>query len=142
VGDIVKSEADYTLYHPKWYRPRVSVWWWLQRWSYLLFVVRELTSVFVAAFALVLLWALYAVRLGPDAYAHFLARLKTPPFLALNAVALLFVLYHAVAWLLLTPRAMIVRVRGRRLPDGLVVAANFVGWLVLSVAVTWALWRR
>ena len=137
----MKARADYTLYHPKWYRPRVSVWWWLQKWSYLLFVVRELTSVFVAVFAAVLLWELYALRGGPEAYAHFLARLKTTPLLALHAVALPFVLFHAVAWLRLTPRAMIVRVRGRRLSDGLIVAVNFIAWLLLSIAVARALWK-
>jgi len=137
----VKARADYTLYHPKWYRPRVSVWWWLQKRSYLLFVLRELTSVFVAVFAAVLLWELYALRTGPEAYAHFLARLKTAPFLALHAVALLFVFYHAVAWFLLTPRAMILRVRGRRVSDGLIVAVNIIAWLLLSIAVARMLWK-
>ena len=137
----MKARADYTLYHPKWYRPRVSVWWWLQKRSYLLFVIRELTSVFVAIFAGVLLWELYALRVGPEAYANFLARLKTAPFLVLHAVALLFVLYHAAAWFLLTPQAMIVRVRGRRLPDGLIVTVNVVAWVLLSVAVARVLYK-
>jgi len=72
------SEPHYTLYHPRWYRRRVSVWWWLQNRSYTGFVLRELTSVFVAFFAVVYLWQLHAVAQGPDAYAQFLARLRTP----------------------------------------------------------------
>ena len=37
------------------YRPRVSRFWWLRRRSYLLFVLRELSSVFVAWFVVYLL---------------------------------------------------------------------------------------
>src|SRR2546426_4976960 len=52
----MSAESRYTLYHPRWYRRRVSVWWWLQNRAYAGFVLRELTSVFVAFFAGVTLW--------------------------------------------------------------------------------------
>ena len=137
----MSAEPHYTLYHPRWYRRRVSVWWWLRKWSYAGFVLREVTSVFVAFFALVYLWQLRAVAQGPEAYAQFLARLKTPLFLALNTVAFLFVLFHAVTWLNLTPKAMVVRVRGTRVPDAVVIGLNYGAWLVVSVAVAWVLLR-
>ncbi|HKZ04657.1 MAG TPA: fumarate reductase subunit C [Methylomirabilota bacterium] len=135
------SAPHYTLYHPRWYRRRVSVWWWLQKRSYTTFVLRELTSVFVAFFAVVLLWQLRALVQGPEAYAHFLARLRTPLFLALNGVAFLFVLFHAITWLHLTPKAMVVRLRGKRVSDSLILAANYAAWLVLSAAVAVVLLR-
>src|SRR5262249_31525518 len=83
----MSADPHYPLYHPRWYRRRVSVWWWLRKRSYARFVLRELTSVFVAFFAVIYLWQLWAVVQGPDAYARFLARLRTPLFLALDAVA-------------------------------------------------------
>src|SRR5438132_766531 len=43
----------YTEYHPRWYRTRVSTWWWLARWPYLKFILREISSVFVAWFVVV-----------------------------------------------------------------------------------------
>src|SRR3989454_11117143 len=49
-GRPTSAEAHYTPYHPRWYRRRVSVWWWLQNRAYAGFVLRELTSVFVAFF--------------------------------------------------------------------------------------------
>src|SRR5216110_559862 len=107
----------YTLYHPRWYRRRVSVWWWLGRRSYAWFVLRELTSVFVAFFAVILLWQLRAVTTGPEAYGQFLARLGTPLLLIIDAVAFLFVLVHAITWFNLTPKAMVVRLGGKRVPD-------------------------
>src|SRR6266446_3475548 len=64
-GHEMSTEPHYTLYHPRWYRRRVSVWWWLQNRSYTAFVLRELTSVFVAFFAVVYLWQLRALAQGP-----------------------------------------------------------------------------
>lgn len=135
------SEPHYTLYHPRWYRRRVSVWWWLQNRSYTGFVLRELTSVFVAFFAVVSLWQLRALAQGPDVYVQFLARLRTPRFLALDTVAFLFVLFHAITWFNLTPKAMVVRLRGKRVPDWVIVGQNYVAWLVLSGLVAFVLLR-
>jgi len=137
----MSAEVRYTPYHPKWYRRRVSVWWWLQNATYTVFVLRELTSVFVALFALLLLWQVRAVAHGPEAYAQFLARLRTPLIFALNSLGLLFVLFHAITWFHLAPKAMVVRLRGKRVPDWLVAASNYLACLLLSVAVAWILLR-
>lgn len=137
----MSARPHHTPYHPRWYRRRVSVWWWLQKRAYATFVFRELTSIFVAFFALMLLWQLRALGQGPQAYADFLARLRTPFLLALHAVAFLFVLFHAVTWFNLAPRAMVVRLQGRRVPDWVIAGANYAAWLVLSGAVAWVLLR-
>ena len=134
-------EPRYTLYHPRWYRRRVSVWWWLQNRSYAGFVLRELTSVFVAFFAVIYLWQLRALVQGPEAYARFLTRLGTPLFLALNGVAFLFVLFHAITWFNLAPKAMVVRFSGKRLPDWVIVSLNYGAWLFFSGAVAFILLR-
>jgi fumarate reductase subunit C len=137
----MSTEPPYTLYHPRWYRRRVSVWWWLQNRSYSGFVLRELTSVFVAFFAVVYLWQLRALAQGPEAYERFLARLRTPLFLALDTVVFLFVLFHTITWFNLTPKAMVLRVRGKRVPDWAIVGSNYVAWLVLSGTVAFVLLR-
>jgi len=137
----VSAPAGYTPYHPRWYRRRVSVWWWLESRSYAGFVLRELTSIFVAFFALVLLWQVRSLAQGPEAYSRFLARLQTPLFLALNGVALLFLLFHSVTWFNLAPTAMVVRLRGKRVPDLVIAGANYAAWVVLSAAVAAILLR-
>src|SRR5437867_13216237 len=131
----MSAEPHYTLYQPRWYRRRVSVWWWLQNRSYTGFVLRELTSVFVAFFAVVYLWQLRALAQGPEAYAQFLARLGTPLFVALHAVTFLFVLLHSVTWFNLAPRAVVVRLRGTRVTDWVVVGVSYAAGLVLSAIV-------
>jgi fumarate reductase subunit C len=131
----------YTLYHPAWYRHRMSVFWWLRKASYAWFVLRELTSVFVAYTAVLLILELRALAAGPDAHARFLSRLASPPIVVLDAVALLLVVVHAVTWFNLAPTAMVVRLRGERVPDRAIAAANYAAWLVLSLAVAWVLTR-
>lgn len=135
----MSAGTRYTPYHPKWYRPHVSVWWWLKNRSYTTFVLRELTSVCVAFFALLSLWQLRAVTQGPEAYAHFLARLRTPLLIALNSVAFVGVLFHAVTWFNLAPKAMIIRLQGRRVPDWVVAGINYLACVLLSGAIVWLL---
>src|SRR5207245_4729622 len=140
-SEMSDDHAHYTAYHPRWYRRRMSVWWWLKDVAYTKFVVRETTSVFVAFFAMLYLWQLRSVAQGPDAYARSLARLKTPLFLTLDIVALVFVLFHTITWFNLTPTAMVVRVKGKRLPDKIVAGSNYVVWVLVSAAVAWILTR-
>ena len=137
----MSAEPHYTLYHPRWYRRRVPVWWWLQNRAYAGFVLRELTSVFVAYFAVLNLWQVRALAQGPEAYGRFLARLQTPLFLALDTVAFLFVLFHAITWFNLAPKAMVVRLSGKRVPDAVILGLNYAAWIVLSAAVAVVLLR-
>ncbi len=137
----MNTSSRYTPYHAKWYRRRVSVWWWLQKPSYATFVLRELTSVFVAFFAGIMLWEVRALAQGPDAYGRFLAILRTPLFVTLDTLAFLFVLFHAITWFNLAPKAMVVRLGGKRLPDWIIAGGNYCAWLLLSGIVGWILLR-
>jgi fumarate reductase subunit C len=85
--------------------------------------------------------AIRALGHGPDAYARVLARLRTPLFVILNALALAFVLFHSITWFNLAPKAMVVRLNGKRVPDLVVAGANYAAWIVLSAAVAALLLR-
>jgi succinate dehydrogenase subunit C len=137
----MSAGAHYTPYHPKWYRKRVSVWWWLESGSYTGFVLRELSAVAVAFFAAVLIAQIRALAGGPEAYARFTAVLASPPVLVLSVIAFLFVLFHAVTWFNLAPTAMVIRVRGKRVPDGAISGSNYAAWVVLSAVVAFLMLR-
>ena len=129
----------YTEYHPRWYRPRVSTWWWLKRRSYLVFILRELSSVFVAWSVVFLLLLVAAVSGGEDGYRQFLAWAGGPLVVLLNAVSLLFVVFHAVTWFQLAPQAMVVRWRGQRVPGAWIAASNYAAWALASALLVWLL---
>ena len=130
-----------TEYLPKSYHPRVSTYWWLARWPYLKFILRELSSVFVAFFVVVTLLQIRALGQGPVEYAAFQQWLRSPLILAINAVSFLFVLFHTVTWFNLAPKAMAVRMGGKRLPDLMIAAPNYIGWAVVSAVIAWLVLR-
>ena len=142
----VQSERDrrrteYTEFHPRWYKSRVSTWWWLGRWSYLKFILREISSVFVAWFVVELLLALHALSGGPQKYEEFQGFLRNPLVVALNVVSLFFVLFHAVTWFNLAPKAMAVRLGGKRVPNLWIAGPNYLAWAAVSAIVAWFLLR-
>ena len=121
----------------RYYRRRVPLLWWTRRRSYTFFMLRELSSVFVAVFVVELLFLVRAVAHGPSAYQGFLDTMANPAMIVLNVVALAFLLLHAVTFANLTPRAMVVRLRGRRVPSRLILAGVYLGWLVVTAFLTW-----
>ena len=131
----MNARTAYTPFHPKWFRRRVSVWWWLKSRSYSFFVLRELTSVFVALAAFLLLGLVGSVAEGPRAYEAFLAGLGRPVVVALSAVTFVFVLFHAITWFHLAPKAMAVRVGGKAVPDWVVACLNYAAWAVVTAGV-------
>ncbi len=136
------AKPVYTEYHPRWYRPRMSTWWWLGRRSYLAFILRELSSLFVAWSVAYLLLLVRAVSQGSIRYQAFLDWSARPGILVLNLVTLLFLVFHAVTWFNLAPQAMVVRFRGRRVPGTWIAVSNFAAWALVSALVAWLLVGR
>jgi fumarate reductase subunit C len=135
------APVRYTPYHPKWYRRPVSVWWWLESWRYTRFVLRELTSVPVGFFALVTLWQIAALGQGPEAYARFQAAMRTPLFLTLHLLSLFALFFHALTWFHLAPKALTLRLGGKKVADSVIVFLNYAAWIAVSAAVAW-IWLR
>ena len=119
------------------YRPRVSIWWWTRKRTYFVFVMRELSSIFVAWFVVYLMLLVYAVGQSEAAYQRFLDWAASPWVVALNVVALVFVLLHTVTWFALTPQAMSVRVMERTVPAFHIIAGQYTGLVVVSLFVLW-----
>jgi fumarate reductase subunit C len=133
----MSSIPPYTTHHPRWIRQRISTYWWLQRRSYLAFILRELSSIFVAWFVVYLLLLARAIDQGADVYREFLQWSAGARVLALNLVSLFFVVFHAVTWFNLAPQAMTVHVGRRRVPGAWISASNYAAWVVVSALVVW-----
>jgi fumarate reductase subunit C len=103
--------------------------------SYLLFILRELSSVFVAWSVVYLLLVVLAVSQGKP----FPDWASNPFVLLLNLVSLLFVVFHTVTWFNLAPRAMVVRLGGKRVPGTWIAGSNYLAWALVSALAAWAL---
>jgi fumarate reductase subunit C len=107
--------------------------WWLKRRSYFLFMVRELTCVFVGGYALFLV--ILASRLGDQQ--AFGELLGNPWVIALQVVSLPMVLYHTVTWLNLTPQVLVVWRGETRVSPFLIAGVHYLAWFGVSVVVLW-----
>ena len=123
------------------YQPRVSLLWWTRKLSYFLFVMRELSSLFVAWLVLYLLLFVRAVGSGQEAYVEFLDWATSPWLVTLNVVALAFLVLHTVTWFSLTPQAMVLAVGGRRVPPAAIIGAQYAALAVVSAFVYWLVTR-
>jgi fumarate reductase subunit C len=152
---------------PTTYRQPMSRLWWLKKRTYFMFVLRELSSIFVAWFAVFLMIMIFAIGRGEESYRNFMNWAGSPVVIVINVVALAFAILHTVTWFALTPQAMVVRgprsrqvpamkevsVAGRRMtaatvvrvggrmPAGLVIASQYVGLAVVSAFVVWLVLR-
>ncbi len=109
----------------------------MKRPSSLAFILREVSSIFVAWFVVFFLMLVAAVGRGEAAYQEFMRWAVNPGIVLLNLVSLLFVVFHAVTWFNLAPRAMVVHMRGKRVPGKLIAASNYGAWVVTSLLVAW-----
>lgn len=131
----------YTDYHPRWLRRRVSTYWWLEKPSYLAFVLREGSCLFVAWFVVYLLLLIRRVLQGEPAYQEFLTWSGRPSVLLLNIVSFAFLLYHAVTFFDAAPRALSVHIGKARVPEWIVAASHYAAWLMASLLVFWLVLR-
>jgi fumarate reductase subunit C len=110
--------------------------WWRRNPFYIFYMLREATSVFVALYALQLLYGLYTLAVGEAAFDAWLVSLRHPLFLVFHGVALAAALLHAFTWFNVAPKAMPVLYLGsHRVADRTLVWAQYLIFAVISVAI-------
>ena len=117
------------------YRKPISNTWWMTRKPYILFMIRELTSVFVAGYCIFLLVIIFKLSKGSLAYINFISTLQSPTSIGLHFISLIFVLYHTITWFNLTPKILVLYKGENRVPQGLVAGVFYAGWIVISIII-------
>ena len=108
--------------------------WYFRHPRYLRYMSREITCMFIGAFALLLLCALGRLADGQAAYESFLAALQGPWSIFGLLVVLIFAVHNATSWFNVTPKAMPVQIGEEFLPGKYIVAAHYAVWVAVSVA--------
>ena len=117
------------------YLKPISNLWWIKRKPYILFMIRELTSVFVAGYCIFLLVLIFKLGEGPPAYTNFISTLQSPTSIALHSISLIFVLYHTITWFNLTPKILVLYRGENRVSQRLVAGIFYVGWIIISIII-------
>ena len=117
------------------YYRKMPATWWLRKKSYFLFMLRELSSVFIALFLVVYLVQIYQLTKGPDAYIAFTQKLSSPGWILFHVVVLLFAVYHSVTWFQSSAVVLPLRLGDHLVSRQTVTALHIVAWAVISLAV-------
>jgi fumarate reductase subunit C len=107
--------------------------WWLTNPSYTWFMVRDVTSIFIAGYCVFLLVLLYRANQGPESFKWFYASLGSWVSTILHLIALAFAAYHSVTFFNLTPRVMVVFRGDEKVPDKVIAGLHFGLWALVSV---------
>ncbi len=109
--------------------------WWLRKGAYFAFMIRELTSLAVLAYALLIIWALWSAATG--AFSAFFDFLKTPLSVWGHIVVLMLALYHTGTWIALTPKVMVLWQDDEQVEPDVIAGANGILFLAITGGVLW-----
>jgi len=135
------KNPQYSRFKPEMYNPPMSIFWWIHKKAYVKFILRELTSIFVAAYALILIFQVYAIGQGEDAWLVLIDWFSSPLSVILHIVILVFVLFHTITWFNLAPSAIVLKIGKKRIPGSVIILGNYLMWIILSAGIAWLIVR-
>jgi fumarate reductase subunit C len=116
-------------------RPVSKTGWWLKHPRYLRYMSREVTCVFIGAFALLLLCTVERLSKGQEAFDSFIAALQGPWSVLGLLIVLIFAVHNTTSWFNVTPKAMPVQIGEEFLAGKYIVGAHYAAWALASLVV-------
>ena len=109
--------------------------WWRRDPFFLRYMAREATSVFVVAYALILLAGVIRLSQGEGAFDDWREGLASPMSVAFHAFLFAVFAYHTWSWFRIMPKTMApVVVGGRRLAGTTITALGVCAAIAASIA--------
>ena len=117
------------------YPRRRSRTWYLESWPYRLFMLRELSAVFLALYTVLLLVLVTKVQEGPAAFADYVDTLRSPLLVGVHVLIMAFALLHTVTWFQAVPKGLPLRRGEEAVPPQLMIGASYALLLAVTVVV-------
>ena len=115
--------------------------WWKRDAYFIRYMAREVTAVFVAAYAAVLLFGLVRLSQGEAAFNGWLQYLKTPWMLVFHVIVLATFVYHTWSWFKIMPKTMpMMFVGGKRVEGATITRTGYLVTIVATVLVLAIVW--
>ncbi len=110
--------------------------WWTRHGYFKRYMIREGTSVFLALFALEILFGLVALSRGEAAYDRWLAMLTNPWFVVFHILVFVAACYHTVTWFSVSPKTMPpMQVKGKSITPDQIIAGQYVVLAITTLVV-------
>lgn len=113
--------------------------WYFRMPRYMRYMAREVTSIFIGIYTVILLCGLARLSDGPEQWDAFLKALQTPASVVFLLIALAFALYNSFTWFNVAPKALPIQVGEEFMPPSVVAGGHYVVWVLLSLFILfWA----
>lgn len=110
--------------------------WWRRNPRHLRYLIREGTSLFVGAYAALLVWGLSAIAAGPDAWERWLGVMRQPLMGCLHLLIFFAACWHSVTWFAVAPKTMPpLKPGGRPLSSRALVAMQYLMAALVSALI-------
>ena len=109
--------------------------WFMTHARYKSYMLHEVSSLFVGLYMALLIYGLFKLGSGPDAWAGFLAFVKSPLVVILSLIAFAFFIIHTVSWFQAVPQAMRIQQGEHFVPGKLIVGGHYAVLGVFSLFV-------
>lgn len=115
--------------------------WYRRNPRFTAYMLREGSAIFLALYALILLWGLTALAGGPESYQSWLAFLASPLSVLLHLLILAAACYHTYTWFQVAPKATPPLSLGtKRVPDQAIIMGGYAGFAVVSLLILIIAW--
>lgn len=109
--------------------------WWKRNPFFMAYVLRELTSVAVLAYAVVLAVGLLRLSQGPVQWNAFIDAITSPLGIALHLIILISMVIHTKSWFEIMPKTMPpVVINGKTIPATTITRLGWLASLVVFMA--------
>ena len=113
--------------------------WWLTNLHYFIFMMRELSAVFIALFLFQFMQIPGHLLIHADTWAECHDWFMKPGVIAFNTVALLFAVLHTVTFFQAGAVIMPMKIGKNPVPAAAMVGGNLAGCVALTVGLIWLL---
>ncbi|BEU01707.1 fumarate reductase subunit C [Agarivorans sp. OAG1] len=116
------------------YERKMGATWWLKNTFHTKYIIREGSSLVIAIYSFVLLFGLFRLSQGAEAFNGWLDAMSQPGWVVFHILSLAWTLYHSITWFSLAPKAANIWLGQKRVPDSWIVSGMYGALAVISLA--------
>ena len=109
--------------------------WFLTHARYKNYILHEVTCIFIAIYAVILIVGLFRLGQGPEAWQGWLDALRSPLGIIFHILAFVFAVIHTWSWFKVVPQAMRIQRGTDFVPGNLIIGAHYGVLAVISLFV-------
>lgn len=109
--------------------------WFMTQARYKNYILHEVTCIFIAIYAVILIFGLFRLGQGPEAWQGWLDGIRSPISVIFLLLALAFSVIHTFSWFKVVPQAMRIQTGESFVPGNLIVGAHYGILAVVSLFV-------